>query len=403
MVIPGVWNGEPVSLSARPGALTVSIGNPLQADVFSYDGAGRMWTAYINGVSYRRGLDGKIVARWRAAEGRIRRWLPRSESLEVEEQARRRIAALLEALDRGEATLSTPLPHKARLLIEKVIAFDAARSAADAARYFEIYKPVGILPPDQYMAVVLQATEGCSFNTCTFCTFYRDRRFRIKTPEEFRAHALAVRDFLGDGLGLRRTIFLGDANALVIPMPRLLPLIDIVHEVYDVNRLGGIYAFLDGFSGEKKSVQDYTALHKRGLARVYVGLESGNADLLAFLKKPGHPDDALHAVRAMKQAGVAVGVVILLGAGGRQHADAHIRDTIRALNAMPLDGSDIIYLSELVISQDMPYAKDAAQAGLRPLTHSECVEQGEAISAGLAWKASTRPRIARYDIREFVY
>jgi len=38
-------------------------------------------------------------------------------------------------------------------------------------------KPVGILPPDQYMAVVLQAAEGCAFNTCTFCDFYRDRSF----------------------------------------------------------------------------------------------------------------------------------------------------------------------------------------------------------------------------------
>lgn len=400
MVFPGVWNGKPISLSVRPGGLTVSIGDPLQADVFSYDSAGRMWTAYINGVSYRRGLDGKIVARWRAGEGRVRRWLPPAETLAVEEHGRRTIAALLEALEKGEAALSTPLPHEARLLVGKVIAFDAARSAADTARYFEVYRPVGILPPDQYMAIVLQATEGCSFNTCTFCEFYRDRPFHIKTPDEFRAHALAVRNFLGDGLGLRRTIFLGDANALVIPMPRLLPLIEIVHEVYDVGGLSGIYAFLDGFSGEKKSVQDYVALRERGLARVYVGLESGNADLLAFLRKPGNPDDAVHAVRAMKEAGVAVGVIILLGAGGQQYADAHVRDTIRALNTMPLDGNDLIYLSELVISEEMTYAKDAAQAGLHPLTHSECIEQGEVITAGLV---STRPRISRYDIREFIY
>jgi len=52
---------------------------------------------------------------------------------------------------------------------------------------------------------------------------------------------------------------LGDANALIVPTPKLLPLIDVVHQVYDVKRLGGIYAFLDGFSAGKKSPEDYRA------------------------------------------------------------------------------------------------------------------------------------------------
>jgi radical SAM superfamily enzyme YgiQ (UPF0313 family) len=129
----------------------------------------------------------------------------------------------------------------------------ADRYRQDVIQYHKVYKPVGILPPDQYMAVVLQATEGCSFNTCTFCDFYRDRPFRIKQPDAFRQHCEAVRDYLGEGLKLRRTIFLGDANALVIPMPRLLPLLDIVHQTYDVEALGGIYAFLDGLAGNAKA------------------------------------------------------------------------------------------------------------------------------------------------------
>jgi radical SAM superfamily enzyme YgiQ (UPF0313 family) len=55
----------------------------------------------------------------------------------------------------------------------------------------------------------------------------------------------------------------------------------------DVEQLGGIYAFLDGFSGERKSPEDYAELAQRGLKRVYIGMESGNNDLLHFLKKPG--------------------------------------------------------------------------------------------------------------------
>jgi hypothetical protein len=254
------------------------------------------------------------------------------------------------------------------------------------------------------MAVVLQATEGCSFNTCTFCSFYKDRPFRIRSVEEFRAHAIAVRDYLGAGLSLRRTIFLGDAKALVVPMPKLVPLLNVVHEVYDVEALGGIYAFMDGFSGEKKSAADYATLRDLGLARVYIGLESGHDPLLRFLHKPSTARDAIQAVRNLKAGGVAVGVIVLLGAGGQQYSPGHVRDTVRALNAMRLDSDDIIYLSELITDESLPYAQDAVRAGLVSLSHEERMIQAEAIEHRLRFpEPDAAPPISRYDIREFVY
>ncbi len=403
MVITGSWQGRPLTISVKRNCLTVSVDDPSNADVFSYDLAGRLWTAYLDGIAYRRGLDGRILARWRpAGEERCRVWLSPPEALKIESRSHQTVTAAYQAIQSGEALLNHPLPEEGHLAFQRVIAFNEQHSLADARRYHEVYQPIGILPPDQYMAVVLQATEGCSFNTCTFCTFYKNRPFRIKSPDEFRQHAQAVKDFLGDGLSLRRTIFLGDANALVVPMPKLLPLIEEVHQVYDVDSLGGIYAFLDGFSGEKKSVQDYHLLNQYGLKRVYIGLESGSAELLHFLKKPGHPDDAIQAVRAMKAGGVAVGVIVLLGVGGHQFAQVHVQETIRVLNAMPLDDDDILYFSHLLVNDDMPYAKDAVQAGLQPLTQEECAAQGEAIEQNLLLTQGL-PKISRYDIREFVY
>ncbi len=405
MVITGTWSERPITLSVKPNCLTLSIEQPAHTDVFSFDYEGRLWTAMLEGVSYRRGLDGKMVAKWHApAHVRERRRLAPDEALQIQERARQTIARLYRAIQSNEVHLSSPLPQQGHIGFQRAIAFDPARSQVDVARYYRVYKPVGILPPDQYMAVVLQVTEGCAFNTCTFCDFYRNRPFRIKRPDEFRAHAEAVRQFLGEGLSLRRTIFLGDANALIAPMPMLLPLLDIVHQVYDVEALGGMYAFLDGFSGEKKSPEDYAMLAERGLKRVYVGLESGNEALLQFLRKPGKPADAVNAVRAMKAGGVAVGVIVLLGAGGHAYAEAHVRDTIGVINAMPLDMDDIIYFSELIVSEGLPYARDAYRAQLKPLTAEERIAQAEAIERGLVFSpAGGVPHISRYDIREFVY
>ncbi len=405
MVLFGKWQNRSLTISSKPNCLTVSLQQDAGATVFSYDAAGRLWTAMLAGVSYRRGLDGKIVAKWGATpESRNRRWLFAAEARALEETARDLAYRLQEDLHKGQVELNGLLDEIGTKFLSSASGFEASAYTADIAHYHQVYKPVGILPPDQYMAVVLQATEGCSFNTCTFCNFYRDRPFRIKTPESFREHVRAVAAFLGEGMSLRRTIFLGDANALVIPMPRLLPLLDIIHEDLDVEALGGIYAFLDGFSGERKSAADFAELARRGLKRVYVGMESGSARLLQFLKKPGKPEDVIAAVRNMKSAGVAVGIIVLLGAGGQAYAREHVVDTIAAINAMGLDLDDIVYFSELIESEGLEYTRDAFDARLQPLTPQERLRQAEQIERALVFsEEGGTPHISRYDIREFVY
>jgi hypothetical protein len=432
MMILGTWKTIAFTISVKPNCLTVSFSAGGNADVFSWDGEGRLWTGQENGISYRRGLNGRVVAKWQVPESapagdwitrllarrqpgvhghfredpeaRGRKWLTTADGLALEERARQRLSALLDAIETGEAAIQDQLPKDAYQYFQAILAFDRERSLADVERYHQVYKPVGILPPDQYFSVVLQATEGCSFNTCTYCTFYRDRPFRVKSAEQFLAHIQQVKDFIGSGMSLRRTIFLGDANALAAPMKRLAELFAITNRELDVDALGGIFAFLDGFSGERKTSSDYAALRDFGLSRVYIGLESGNPELLKFLKKPGEPQDALQAVQALKQAGVAVGVIVLLGAGGHTYARKHVADTIAILNAMPLDADDLIYFSELIEDEGMEYTRDAHKANLRPLTPVERITQGHQIEEKLRFSAAGgTPHISRYDIREFVY
>lgn len=410
MVILGVWNSQTLSLSFKPNSLTISLQSKEDSQVFSFDAEGRLWTAMLEGISYRRGLNGKTVAKWQdqwqnqPSAGRERRWLLPDETAHLEERSRMAAHNLLYAINAGNATLNLSLPASATVLFTRAAQFRQERYQKDIQAYHQVYCPVGILPPDQYMAVVLQATEGCAFNTCTFCNFYRERKFRIKGVDEFRQHAMAVKQFLGEGLLLRRTVFLGDANALVIPMQRLLSLLQITHEQFDVERLGGIYAFLDGFSGEKKSAADYKALARLGLKRIYIGMESGSDELLRFLKKPGKPEDVIQSVRAIKAGGISVGLIVLLGAGGHFYSPHHVRKTIETLNTMPLDMDDLIYFSELVEDEGMEYTRDAFQQDLRPLSSEERTAQQAEIENGLVFKEKSGiPHISRYDIREFVY
>jgi radical SAM superfamily enzyme YgiQ (UPF0313 family) len=405
MVTLGIWNGKSITISSRTNCLTVSIANPNGTNVYSYDNEGRLWTAMQSGYSYRRGLNGKIVAKWQTRPDlRDRRWLSSSETERMEMDAQRLAIDLITAIRNGLIKLSVELPAEIERVLEKSAEFSQEKYQVDVSEYNKIYKSVGILPPDQYMSVVLQTTEGCSFNTCTFCNFYRDRPFRIKNPSQLRQHAVDVKEFLGDGLSLRRTIFLGDANAFVVPMTKLIPQLEVVHQIYDVEALGGIYAFLDGFSGEKKSIVDYRTLAALGVKRIYLGMECGSPDLLKYLKKPGRPDDVIQSVRSIKHGGISVGIIILLGAGGRTYFRRHVEDTISAVNSMDLDLDDIVYFSELIEKEGIPYVQDAFQNNLLPLTPAERITQGEEIESRLHFsETGGTPHISRYDIREFVY
>jgi len=212
-----------------------------------------------------------------------------------------------------------------------------------------------------------------------------------------------VKNFLGNGLSLRRTIFLGDANALVVPTKKLIPLMEKIHDHLDVKKLGGIFAFLDGFSGERKSTGDYQKLRELGMNKIYIGLESGNNQLLKFLNKPGSAQDALNAVRTIKSSGISAGIIVLLGAGGKQYEANHISDTVDIINQMNLDADDLVYFSELIESEGLEYSQKAFAENLKPLSSAERQEQRRRIEERLLFSDSGTPHISTYDIRDFVY
>ena len=124
---------------------------------------------------------------------------------------------------------------------------------------------------------------------------------------------------------------------------------------------------------------------------------------MKFLKKPGTSQDALKAVETIKSAGVSVGIIILLGAGGKQYSDQHISDTINIINQMKLDADDILYFSELIENEGLTYSQNAFKNNLQPLNAEERMQQRHLIENNLKFSGIDSPHISQYDIRDFVY
>jgi hypothetical protein len=414
------WPCAYVALSATE--LTVYFHSDL---ALHYDLEGRLVKVADTRQFWRRSLSGRMLHTRKEPTGLIRRLAPPEQADKIIADARRRVAAVLDGLDTAEAGKpSVPAAReRVRPLLELAAGFDVPIAARDAEQFRAIYGRVAVLPPDQYNALVVQATEGCAHNGCTFCQLYKGVAFRRKSVEEFRQHLRAAMNFHGESLRARRSIFLGEANALTQPMSALREMFRVIHEHVELpppdapsdripaqwwlgnrRRFDGVSSFMDAFTNLRRTASDYQQLRRAGLRRVYVGLESGDAGLLKWLNKPATPETTLRCVRWLKEADIVVGVIVLLGAGGREHAEAHARQTARLIHEMPLGRADYVYFSPLVVYPGSPYDLRAMTEAVTPLTPAEMRQQENEIRAALRWDARRgRPHLARYELETFVY
>ena len=419
--------GRRLLINARREATSILVNSSL---ALNYDREGRLTGAWIEGRNYRRSLDNRVIEKQEGPQPglsyRVRRELEPDAARDFLARVYEMVAEFRDALrDPATQPIGNPSPADcaaAREALDRVLECNSARLERDRETFHLIYKPINILPPDQYLALVLQATEGCSYNRCTFCSFYRDRTFYIKRLDEFRQHIRDVRSFFGGAIANRKSIFLADANALVIPQDKLLPIFDAINAEFALHpreldhdalkaweaqhpiHFDGIYSFIDAFTTRRKSARDFAELAERGLRRVYIGVESGDAELLKFIGKPNTPDDVLQLACHVKAGGVALGLVILAGAGGERYALQHVEHTAELVNAMLLDSNDLVYFSELVDYPGSEYSARAREAGIRPLSVEEIEHQMAQMRAAFQFaNKENSPKVSYYDIREFIY
>jgi len=399
--------------------------------VLTFDKEGRLIWACLDGRTFRRGLDNRVIEKYRGDKNgqvyRIRRGLEEMEKRVFLDSVYSGVRLIYEAIKKGEGNIdfssNAPLSYEeVEKALSKVATLNYDKLEEEKRRFLSIYKPVSILPPDQYLALVLQVAEGCWWNRCTFCDFYRDRRFKVKDDEEILKHIKEVREFLGKGIWVRKSIFLADANALAIPEERFLRVLDTVNQEFSIIpkdlegseiskwksehhlHFSGIYSFLDAFIGSRRSTGYYRELRRRNLKRVYVGLESGSNRLLTFLQKPNSAEEAFEAVRAIKEAEINVGVIVMIGIGGEEYFEEHVKETVKVINSMRLERGDFIYLSEFVGHPELEYSVRTSKLGIKALSRGRAVEQINLIRQGLETAdPQNPPKIAVYDIGEFIY
>ena len=208
---------------------------------------------------------------------------------------------------------------------------------------FEYIEPV-FRPPSEGSSLILQVTNGCSWNKCTFCDMYTQpqKKFRAKDEDTVMAEILEAK-----ALGQRfEKVFLADGDAMVLPTRRLKNILEAINEHLPwVTRVG---AYCLPRNIRKKTAEELAELQALGLGILYVGAESGDDEVLEYIAKGETYQSTLDALVKIKQAGIKSSVMILNGMGGVKYSEQHARNSALLMNEAQPD-----YLSTLVVSYPM--------------------------------------------------
>lgn len=192
------------------------------------------------------------------------------------------------------------------------------------------YEGLIIRPPSEAYSLLLQVTVGCSHNRCTFCGTYRQKKFKIKPLERIEKDLREAGTY-----GPVSRLFLCDGDSLIIPQPRLVEILKMINQYLPGLEKIGSYANTKSIL--RKSVDDLRELKELGLKILYLGVETGNAELLTKIDKGATREKMAEAAQRVKEAGIELSVTVILGIGGIEKSIEHAMDTASLLTEMDPD------------------------------------------------------------------
>ena len=154
-------------------------------------------------------------------------------------------------------------------------------------------------PPSEAESLILQATIGCSYNRCTFCAMYREKRFRVRKLEELDAEITWAARNVPDV----RKVFLADGDALIAKPSYLHAVLERLRAAFP--DLARVSCYASPQALQVRTVDEMRALREAGLVLYYLGIESGHDDVLARLEKGV---DAAEMIRVARKAGTAAAI-----------------------------------------------------------------------------------------------
>ena len=203
-------------------------------------------------------------------------------------------------------------------------------------------------PPSEASSLILQLTLGCSYNKCLFCYSFKSKPFHTRTLEDITDHVKKAKQAYPNP----RKIFLADANVMCVKTQNILKYLALIKEYFpDVGRISSYAGPLDIL---RKTDDELKQLYDAGLTMIYMGVESGSAEVLQFVKKGVTPEEMIVAGKKIKQTGFTLSCMIISGLGGKRMTETHAVESGRVISAI---NPDFFSLLTLIVENESPMKK----------------------------------------------
>lgn len=265
-----------------------------------------------------------------------------------------------------------------------------------------------IRPPSEAYSLLLRITRNCPWNKCLFCHIYKGKPFSRRSLQEVKGDIDAVYAIaqelktlswrLGQGGEMTRevlqyvferpynecfrmvalwlhlggrTVFLQDANSLVLKAENLADILNYLRSKFPtIDRITS-YARSRTIA-TTKTLEDLKLLREAGLTRLHLGLETGYRFLLDYMRKGVTPEEHIEAGRKVVEAGIELSEYVMPGLGGRKWWREHALETARVLNQI---NPHFIRLRTLMVLKEMPLWRKIEQGEFELQTEEEVVEE----------------------------
>jgi len=181
-------------------------------------------------------------------------------------------------------------------------------------------------PPSEAGSLILQLTLGCSHNRCKFCYMCKTKRFRIRRIEDIKADIEEASEYEG----YVEKVFLADGDALVMKTDSLLEILDLTRSAFP--NLKRVSAYANPSNILRKSKEELKRLRRYGLEMLYIGIESGDDELLRLVDKGASAEEIRESIAKAKECGLKTSTTVILGLGGRERSRQHSQNTAKLVN-----------------------------------------------------------------------
>jgi len=264
-----------------------------------------------------------------------------------------------------------------------------------------------IRPPSEAQSLLLRLTRNCPWNRCEFCHTYKGQKFSLRTVEEVKKDIDTVSEIalelkalswrVGEGGEITanlvrfvlqnpreypdtfrsivlwlyvggKNVFLQDANSLVLKTDHVVEVLTYLRKKFLFVERITTYARSKTLS--KKSVDELRSLHRAGLSRIHIGLETGYDPLLEVIQKGVTAEEHVIAGRRVKDSGISLSEYVVLGLGGKKMWREHAIETARVLSQI---NPDFIRVRTLKVLKTMPLYEKIARGEFVLMSDEEVV------------------------------